>query len=539
MRIELTDDLSFIRLISPEYPQEIALMEEELSAELPNSYIISRKTDIKNTKRKFIDEFGRVPLGLWADVLKICKKHNLNVQLSPEIQDYLGQFNFGIDLFKKYVNNLFRDAKDDKGNVFAPFEHQIEAAYKLIKYKNCCAELSTSSGKTLISAIVIFYLFDILKIKKILYVVPNVDLATQSIDKYEEYERNLSNHKRQWKAAVIKSPMTKKEKAAVEDANFIFGTYQSLVKKSSDFLGQFGAVLIDEAHHAANKSIKTILTRCVNMVYSFGITGTFPKDTDPRTKYQYYSIESYLGPLVWRFTTNELINAKKATPVYIVFQFLNWATQKERQDMWLLRKNKDSDDIQGGTKVLRAEEKLINSSPVRLKYICGLAIKAKCNVLILFGDIKGGYGRRIYDYLHDYSEKNVYYADGSTKPENREWMKEQLELDVDQNTVLVASVMTFGEGQDLKNVGLIVIVSSSKSDRLVRQIVGRGLRLSPYKDKTVIIDIVDDLRYSETGRFYQNYMYKHYLERRKIYQEQKFPCYEQKITFDNEQTTLI
>ena len=107
-----------------------------------------------------------------------------------------------------------------------------------------------------------------------------------------------------------------------------------------------------------------------------------------------------------------------------------------------------------------------------------------------------------------------------------------MEDDAGQHTVIVASIGTFGEGIDIKNVGTIMIISSSKSERIVRQICGRGLRMSPYKDKTVIIDIVDDLRYSGNGKQFNNYMYKHYLSRKKIYDEQKFPCYQQKISFD-------
>ena len=40
MRIDLTDDLNYMQLISPEYPVEIQMMEEALTAELPDSYIL-------------------------------------------------------------------------------------------------------------------------------------------------------------------------------------------------------------------------------------------------------------------------------------------------------------------------------------------------------------------------------------------------------------------------------------------------------------------------------------------------------------------
>ena len=433
-------------------------------------------------------------------------------------------------MFKKYVDNTFADAYDDKGVRFKPYDYQIEATHKLLKYKKCTAEISTSAGKTLISFILFKYLFDTQAVKKILYIVPSVDLAKQSINKFQEYENFLKVHKKNWRAAILTSKLRKKEKLALNDANFIFGTYQSLKNKPREWFEDFNAVLVDEAHHASNMSCKTVLSRCPNLIYTFGVTGTFPKF--PNKGFENLMIQSYIGPLVYEFTTNRLINEeKRATPIHILFQFLDWASEKEKRNLWLMRANKNKEDIQSGAKTLKEEEQFINSSYTRLKYIGDLSIKIKTNLLVLFGDIKHGGGKRVYEYIKENSEKFVYYVDGNTKYENREWIKQQMEDDAEQNTVIVASIGTFGEGIDIRNVGTILIISSSKSERIVRQICGRGLRMSPYKNKTVIIDIVDDLRYSENGLNYNNYMYKHYLSRKKIYDKQKFPCYQQKIPF--------
>ena len=141
--------------------------------------------------------------------------------------------------------------------------------------------------------------------------------------------------------------------------------------------------------------------------------------------------------------------------------------------------------------------------------------------MVLFGDIKYGYGMKLYEYIKNNSEKDVYYVDGNTKNENREYYKQCMEDDLSGNTVIVASIMTFGEGIDLKNLWSIFLVDTSKSERIVRQICGRGLRLFPGKDKVVLFDFVDDLRYTMHPKKYykDNYLWKHGLERKKIYQE--------------------
>ncbi len=108
-----------------------------------------------------------------------------------------------------------------------------------------------------------------------------------------------------------------------------------------------------------------------------------------------------------------------------------------------------------------------------------------------------------------------------------------MEEDTSGNTVIVASINTFSEGIDIKNLWSIFLVDTAKSERLVRQICGRGIRLYPGKDKVVIFDFVDDIRYSAdpNKRYKDNYLWRHGQERKKIYLEQHFPVYEQKVNF--------
>ena len=222
---------------------------------------------------------------------------------------------------------------------------------------------------------------------------------------------------------------------------------------------------------------------------------------------------------------------KRGTPIYVDIQYLSWATQEQKQTLWLQRLNKN-DDINAGTRNLKFEQDMVNTSYTRLKYICDMAIKTKKNALILFGQVKDGYGLRIFDYIEENSDKFVYYCDGNTPTANRDWMKEQIENDLDGNTIMVASIGTMGEGIDLKNLWCIFLVNTTKSERMIRQICGRGLRMMEGKTKVVLIDFVDDLRYTENGHFGDNYMIKHGRDRKKIYVEQNFPVYEEKISFD-------
>jgi superfamily II DNA or RNA helicase len=361
-----------------------------------------------------------------------------------------------------------------------------------------------------------------------LYIVPSVDLANQPAEKFTLYESYLKKHNKKWTYGILKSGLRKAEKDAVDNCDILFGTFQSLSNRPPEFFDGFKTLIGDEAHHISAVSIRDIISKCHNLQYKIAVTGTYQK----AGTIDNLNMKSYYGPHVYTLSSDSLIHKEKAaTPIYIVFQILNWADEDEKKMLWNARNVKSlgtgNIDYNVGAKLLRQEQKYVNASNKRLKYIADMAIKMSNNTLLLFGDIKGGYGKRIYDYLKDYSNKQVYYIDGSTSPEDREYYKKQCNDDLDGQTILVASIGTFGEGIDIANIGSIFLVNSAKSERIIRQICGRGLRLCPGKDKTVLYDFVDDLRYTETGKYNDNYMWTHYKERKKVYKEQNFPCFEQ------------
>jgi type I site-specific restriction endonuclease len=88
-----------------------------------------------------------------------------------------------------------------------------------------------------------------------------------------------------------------------------------------------------------------------------------------------------------------------------------------------------------------------------------------------------------------------------------------------ENKILIASFGTFSTGISIKNVHNIVFVESFKSDKIIRQSIGRGMRLHENKTKTNIIDIVDDFSYNGD----KNFLMKHMEKRLEIYDTQGFP----------------
>jgi len=185
--------------------------------------------------------------------------------------------------------------------------------------------------------------------------------------------------------------------------------------------------------------------------------------------------------------------------------------------MYALRMDKNKD----GAKLLNLEKQVARDSRKRFNYVVKKIAETTKNSLILFADIKYGYGKRLYDWLKANTEKNIYYIDGSTSKDIREHYKKQMENEED--VILVASTGTFSEGISINNIHNIFITESNKSEQIIRQILGRGMRLKSGKDSVTVIDFSDNFLYGSHKWNRKNYLVKHSEERGKIYEEQKFP----------------
>ena len=92
-------------------------------------------------------------------------------------------------------------------------------------------------------------------------------------------------------------------------------------------------------------------------------------------------------------------------------------------------------------------------------------------------------------------------------------------MEEETNAIIVASYGTFSTGINIKNLHNIIFASPYKSRIKVLQSIGRVLRKGKNKDEAVLYDIADDLRHKKR----MNFTLQHFVERAKIYNEEKFP----------------
>ena len=534
MQVTITDDNKFLILRNLNN-YELNSVREFFTKEPDNSWVVKKKNPWFETETSFLNNFGMLPIGLWTELIRYAYLKNVRLDFDPKINEILQDTKIEFNTFKYYVDGLFEKAVDENGNSVEMRSYQLEGVFKLLKFRKACVEVTTSGGKTLMSYILFKFLRDVKQVKKTLYIVPNKNLAVQSYEKYDKYEDWVQGS-HNYLPAYLCGDMPKKQREKVPNADVLFATYQSLANiKENEFFDKFDSVIVDECHHSRASTIKRILKRCHNTKYVFGMTGTFPKEDS----FDRFVIESFIGPLVFKLTAFELINVHKAaTPIYVINTYLNYASESEKKMLYESRKMKDKDDVGTGMRLLEQEMMFVNKNYNRMKYICDLVSKSKQNTLVLFNEVKDskGYGRKIFEYLKENTDKTVFYADGHTDAKTRDYYNKRMDEDETCNTVIVGSQGTYSEGIDIANIGIIILAESFKSENILRQSIGRGMRLGN-KEKVVMFDIIDDLRYGEDGDkdwLRNNYLWKQHLERTKAYKEHQFPVYEQHINFSEE-----
>lgn len=251
MNVNITDDDKFL-LVQNLSEYELNNLISFFTKEPENSWVIKKKNSYIDTSNCFVNKFGMLPIGLWSELLKFSQKYNVSMNFNERINNVIQDNQLDFSIFKYYVDNLFENAHNDKGEEVAPMGYQLEGVFKLLRFKKCCVEVTTSGGKTLMAYILFKFLHDVKHTKKCLYIVPSTSLATQSFDKFNVYEKWV-NGKYDYKPAYLIGQMNKKAKKQLEGADTIFATYQSLKNKDAEWFKDFDLVIVDECLHPDTK----------------------------------------------------------------------------------------------------------------------------------------------------------------------------------------------------------------------------------------------------------------------------------------------
>jgi len=390
------------------------------------------------------------------------------------------------------------DFIDTLGLPFEPRDYQKSAFTYAIRNRRGVLLSPTASGKSLI-----IYMIQKYYNARTLVIVPTISLVTQMAGDFRDYGSKEDVH-------LVTAGESKDT-----DCRVTISTWQSIYKMTKAWFDQYDVVIGDEAHQFKAKSLTTIMTKLTNCNYRFGLTGTL--DGAQTNK---LVLEGLFGPVKQVVKTKELIDQKHLADFKIKMIVLKYdeAVCKQVKDY----KYQDEIDF-----IVRNEQ--------RNKFITNLSLSLKGNSLILYQFVEK-HGEILNDMIKSKAEdRHVFFVHGGTDGETREQVRAITEKE--NNAIIVASFGTFSTGVNIRNLHNIVFASPSKSRVRNLQSIGRGLRKGDNKSAATLIDIADDLTYKSKS----NFTLKHFAERVKLYNEEKFDykIYKVKIHESHPQTNTL
>ena len=409
--------------------------------------------------------------GLLPYIEVFCNERNYEIKYQDDI---MSADSFSAIQAKNFIKEINSSLK--------PREYQLKSFVHCVRNKRALIVSPTASGKSYIIYMLSKWYGD----KKKLIIVPTISLVQQMKSDFVEYGYDEN------KIHCITAGV---EKQADEDV--VISTWQSIYKMSKDYFKQYDVVIGDECHLYKAKSLTAIMTKLCKAKYRFGFTGTLDgMETNKLV------VEGLFGKVKQYVTTKELIDQNTLANFKI---------------KCLVLKHNDVDSKLISSAKYKEEMDYIVSNQERNKFIQNLAISLKGNTLLLFQYVQK-HGKTLYQMCKDQVKNNrkVFFVYGGVGADERESIRQITESET--NAIIVASFGTFSTGINIKNLHNIVFSSPTKSRIRNLQSIGRGLRVGNNKDKAVLYDIADDLRYKSKV----NYTLEHFAERIKLYNEEQF-----------------
>ena len=431
--------------------------------------------------RLFNLQTHQIYLGLIPYIKEFCEEREYTFEYE-EMED-----EFSVYQADKFFKSLNLHSNDKPITVN---DHQRDAFIEAMQSHRKLLVSPTASGKSLIIYLIFRQLLDYQDLKGLI-IVPTTSLVEQLYSDFADYSSANgfdidSNVHRIYQG---------KEKHSGK--KLIISTWQSLYQMPEEYFQQFQYVIGDEAHNFKAQSLSTIMTSCINAKYRVGLTGTLDG-----TKTHKLVLEGLFGPVRQVITTKELIDKNILSSFTIKCLVL-------KHSPTICEEAKDWDYQQ--------EIQYLIQNHNRNRFIRNLAISLNNNTLVLYQMVEK-HGQVLFDMIKEKAgDRKVFFIHGGVETEDRESVRQIMEKEND--AIIVASFGTFSTGINIRNLHNIIFASPSKSRIRNLQSIGRGLRKSGGKEQATLYDVADDLRHKK----HMNFTLRHFVERAKIYNEEKFP----------------
>ena len=437
---------------------------------------------------------------LWDGKIRLFNLQTSQIYLGliPYLKEFCAERGYTYDLeeledeYSVYHAEKFFDTLNlhSQGNAIKVRDHQRNAFIHTMQRRRALLLSPTASGKSLIIYLIFRQLLQYQNLKGLI-IVPTTSLVEQLYSDFQDY----SSHNGFDVEENVHRIYQGKDK--VSDKKLIISTWQSLYQLPKEYFQDFEYIIGDEAHLFKAQSLTTILTSATNTKYRVGLTGTLDG-----TKTHKLVLEGLFGAVEKVTTTKELIDTNQLSPFEIKCLVLKHSPEI-------------AESMKGCTYQEEIEYLILNEN--RNRFIRNLAISLNTNTLVLFQMVEK-HGKILFEIIKEKANgRKVFFVHGKVDTDDREDIRKIMETEND--AIVVASFGTFSTGINIRNLHNIIFASPSKSRVRNLQSIGRGLRQSAGKKMATLYDIADDLRHKK----HMNFTLQHFVERVKIYNEEKFP----------------
>lgn len=370
----------------------------------------------------------RVPRGAWAIVPDSITYRDKRIAPKGRVLDFTAEL-------------------DSEG-----FDGQADAVLAMLEYEQGIVVAQPGWGKTNVALA-----FAATVKTPTLVLVHTEDILQQWIDRIEEIMPDT-------KVGVIRG-----QKRSVGDVTVAtVQTFRKRVHRHDEIVNLFGAVILDEAHHAPAATFDEILNS-MPAKYRFGFTAT-DKRADGRHPY----MTTVLGPVIYRSKFKSKVPVK-VVPLKSGFKY-------RFRGAW---------DWRNLLNALKSDEER-NSRIAKKAVQC---VKNGHSTLILSREID--HLQAIYEHMQlefgfdeGWTQQcAILAAKLMTKDERRETLRKFRAGEIK----CVLATQLADEALDVPILSRVFLTFPGKHDGRIIQQVGRALREHPEKADAVIYDVVDDL----------------------------------------------
>lgn len=478
--------------------------------------------------------------------------------------------NYGIEYKKELSEFSEQEVQEGLSEIikmmpFEPYDYQLKCAQDNLLNPKQISLSCTSSGKSLIIFLVIYFLYS--KNKRGLICVPNISLTTQIFGDFKDYFSDAYIEQRDEFLSSIELQGGGSE--STFSSFLTITTWQSLMNRK-EHLDKAEFILCDELQKYSSAETSEIVKLTNNAYYKWGLTGTLPEDPMATM-----NLIGMFGAPKRYIRACELIERGLGTPVEIISFIFKYSDEEKRlfnslpkgqyakQLGYIKEHKKRNNFITDLTYKIRdsGNTLLLGSHTEHLKLtFMNIMKRFHPDIEVQNKDITG---KKSFEFQKQYG---IYFLNGEDDARTRELTRKILEekhyvlefndstkitlsendyfedilvkdIRIDpslyikynlknitlRNEILISNFQILSTGINIRRLFNLIMFSPLKSYTTITQSVGRGLRLHPDKKVFRVFDLVDDFGLRKPGGIF----YKQYLERqRHSYNSEGYPITE-------------